>query len=309
MRGGLLVSLVFHAFIYIVAYLGIPYLDPEPLIPETPIFVEVVNVASVSNPPPPPPPVDPEPSEVKPVVRQAPLSQREELPVSIRKPIRNSEPEPKISQILPEPKPEPISKPARAIKAKREPEAKFKPRPNLSKIRPPRKPKSPDSFASVLKTLEAMEKKMVKSARNSKKKDLVQKKSNFEESIANALNSESQNRHNSSLPVSMSEEDAIKKHFQRCWNVPAGAKDAKAIKVELKIKFQQDGSVHSVKILNSARMRTDPFFRTSAEAAQRAVLHPKCKKLSMPPNKFPDWQSKYNQWQTTTLNFDPRDMF
>ena len=307
MRGGLLVSLVFHAFICIVAYLGLPYLDPEPLITETPIFVEVVNVTSESNPP--PPPMVPEPKEVKPLDQQAPLSQTEELPVSPRELMEISEPEPTISELFPEPKPEPITKLVLKIKAKRKSEAKLKPKSTFSKIRPPRKPKSPDSFESVLKTLEAMEKKKLGSDNNTKKKDFVEKKSNFEESIASALNSESQNRHNSNLPVSMSEEDAIKRHFQRCWNVPAGAKDAKAIKVELKIRFQQDGSVRSVKILNSARMRTDPFFRTSAEAAQRAVLHPKCKKLSMPPNKFPDWQSKYKQWQTTTLNFDPRDMF
>ena len=307
MRGGLLVSLVFHAFICIVAYLGLPYLDPEPIITDTPVYVEFGDPTSESNPP--PPPVVPEPEEVKPLNRQAPLSQTEELPVSPRRSMEISETELKISQMSPEPKPEPITKPKPPIEAKQEPKAKFKPISTLSKLRPPRKPKSPDSFASVLKTLEAMEKKKPKSADNPKKKDLVEKKPNFEDSIANALNSDSQNRHNSNLPVSMSEEDAIKRHFQRCWNVPAGAKDARAIKVELKIRFQQDGSVRSVKILDSARMRTDPFFRISAEAAQRAVLHPKCKKLSMPSNKFPDWQSKYKQWQTTTLNFDPRDMF
>ena len=307
MRGGLLVSLVFHAFICIVAYLGLPYLDPEPLITDTPVYVEFVDLTGESNPP--PPPVVPEPEEVKPLNRQAPLSQTEELPVSPRRSMEISETELKISQMSPEPKPEPITKPKPPIEAKQEPTAELKPSSTLLKIRPPRKPKSPDSFASVLKTLEAIEKKKSKSVNNPKMKDLVEKKPNFENSIANALNSPSQNRHNSNLPVSMSEEDAIKRHFQRCWNVPAGAKDAKAIKVELKIRFQQDGSVRSVKILNSARMRTDPFFRTSAEAAQRAVLHPKCNKLSMPPNKFPDWQSKYKQWQTTTLNFDPRDMF
>ena len=307
MRGGLLVSLVFHAFICIVAYLGLPYLDPEPLITDTPVLVEFVDAKSESNPP--PPPEVSEPEEVKPLDRQAPLSQAEELPISSRRSMEISESEPKISQMSPEPKPEPITKPKPAIEAKQEREAGFKPSSTLSKLRPPRKPNPPDSFASVLKTLEAMEKKRPKSASNAKKKDLVEKKPNFEDSIANALNSDSQNRHNSNLPVSMSEEDAIKRHFQRCWNVPAGAKDARAIKVELKIRFQQDGSVRSVKILDSARMRTDPFFRTSAEAAQRAVLHPKCNKLSMPPNKFPDWQSKYKQWQTTTLNFDPRDMF
>ncbi|MBB54522.1 MAG: hypothetical protein CMF67_09120 [Magnetovibrio sp.] len=79
--------------------------------------------------------------------------------------------------------------------------------------------------------------------------------------------------------------------------------------VELEIRFQQDGTVRSVQVLDSLRMRSDPFFRTSAEAAQRAVLHPKCNKLSMPEVRFPDWQAKYQKWQKMTLVFDPKDMF
>ena len=79
--------------------------------------------------------------------------------------------------------------------------------------------------------------------------------------------------------------------------------------VELAIYFHQDGAVRSVQVLDPQRMRSDPFFRTSAEAAQRAVLHPKCNQLSMPADQFPDWQAKYQKWQKMTLVFDPKDMF
>ena len=153
------------------------------------------------------------------------------------------------------------------------------------------------------------EKKVEEQKEKEKKKEKTDQKSTFEKSIAAALKSTSQKRHNPSLPVSMSETDAIRKHFQRCWNVPAGAKDAEGMVVELEIRFQQDGAVRSVQVLDSVRMRRDPFFRTSAEAAQRAVLHPKCNKLSMPADQFPDWQTKYQKWQKMTLVFDPKDMF
>ena len=154
-----------------------------------------------------------------------------------------------------------------------------------------------------------MQKDKPKPKEKEKKNEKTDHTSTFEKSIAAALKSTSQKRHNPSLPVSMSETDAIRKHFQRCWNVPAGAKDAEGMVVELEIRFQQDGAVRSVQVLDSVRMRRDPFFRTSAEAAQRAVLHPKCNKLSMPADQFPDWQTKYQKWQKMTLVFDPKDMF
>ena len=84
-------------------------------------------------------------------------------------------------------------------------------------------------------------------------------KSAFEESIAAALKSTSQKRHNPSLPVSMSETDAIRKHFQPCWNVPAGAKDAEDMVVELEIRFQQDGTVRSVQVLDPCACGTILF--------------------------------------------------
>ena len=63
MRVGFFSSLVFHVAVTIVAYLGVPYLKPEPLISESAIFVDVVDVAENSNPLPPQP--EPEAEEAK----------------------------------------------------------------------------------------------------------------------------------------------------------------------------------------------------------------------------------------------------
>ena len=54
-------------------------------------------------------------------------------------------------------------------------------------------------------------------------------------------------------------------------------------------------------IADTSRMG-DPFFRTAAESALRAVLNPRCNPLKVPPRK-------YETWKSVTLSFDPRDMF
>ena len=297
MRRALVISLFFHVAVSTIAYFGVPYLDPEPLITENPIFVDVVNAADESNPP--PQQLAPEPK----------VQKAKELSTITPEPI--VEPEP---QLIPEtqvevadlpPKPEHASEPEPKIEKKIIPKPKIKAK--LKNIRPPKKPKPPDAFTSVLKTLEAMAK--TRPDKKPKPKDLKDEMATFEEAIAVALNSNPKQNYDPHLPVSMSETDAIRKHFQSCWNVPAGAKGAEDMVVELEIRFLQDGSVRSVQVLNSARMRMDSFFKITAEAAQRAVLHPRCNKLSMPPDKFPNWQSKYQRWQKMTLVFDPKDMF
>ena len=57
----------------------------------------------------------------------------------------------------PDPKPEPVAEP--------KPKPKPKPKPMLAGIRPPKKPKPPNAFASVLKTLTAMQKDKPKQAK------------------------------------------------------------------------------------------------------------------------------------------------
>ena len=100
--------------------------------------------------------------------------------------------------------------------------------------------------------------------------------------------------------LTISEKDAIRRQFYRCWIVPAGAKNIKDYKVSLKLKLNVDGEVVNTVIMNKENMK-NTFFRTLAESALRAVNHPDCKKLKVP-------KKKYETWKETILDFDPSVM-
>lgn len=100
--------------------------------------------------------------------------------------------------------------------------------------------------------------------------------------------------------LTISEKDAIRRQFYRCWIVPAGAKNIKDYKVSIKLKLNSEGEVVSSKIINKINSN-NTFFRTLAESAIRAVNHPDCKKLKVP-------SKKYDTWKETILDFDPSVM-
>jgi hypothetical protein len=100
--------------------------------------------------------------------------------------------------------------------------------------------------------------------------------------------------------LTISEKDAIRRQFYRCWIVPAGAKNIKDYKVSLRLKLNEEGEVINSKIINKSKMN-NTFFRTLAESAVRAVNHPDCKKLKVP-------KKKYETWKETILDFDPSVM-
>ena len=100
--------------------------------------------------------------------------------------------------------------------------------------------------------------------------------------------------------LTISEKDAIRRQFYRCWIVPAGAKNIKDYKVSIRLKLNEDGEVINSKIINNSKMNNS-FFRTLAESAVRAVNHPDCKRLKVP-------KKKYETWKETILDFDPSVM-
>ena len=100
--------------------------------------------------------------------------------------------------------------------------------------------------------------------------------------------------------LTISEKDAIRRQFYRCWIVPAGAKNIKDYKVSIRLKLNEEGEVIYSKIINNSQMN-NTFFRTLAESAVRAVNHPDCKKLKVP-------KKKYETWKETILDFDPSVM-
>ena len=100
--------------------------------------------------------------------------------------------------------------------------------------------------------------------------------------------------------LTISEKDAIRRQFYRCWIVPAGAKNIKEYKVSIKLKLNKNGEVINSKLINKSNL-DNPFFRTLAESAIRAVNHPDCKRLKVPVKK-------YETWKETILDFDPSVM-
>src|SRR5262249_46343504 len=95
-------------------------------------------------------------------------------------------------------------------------------------------------------------------------------------------------------------EAAIREQVEQCWNVPAGARDATDLIVEIRVLLNRDGSVLDARIVDTTRAASDTFYRTAAESARRAVLL--CSPLrNLPPDR-------YDAWRDITLRFDPKEM-
>jgi len=101
--------------------------------------------------------------------------------------------------------------------------------------------------------------------------------------------------------LSASEVDMVREQISRCWNVPAGARDAKDMVVELRVVVEPDGMVQQATIVDQGRLAGDPFFRAAAESARRAFFNPQCRPLRLPPDK-------YETWKDMVVDFSPKDL-
>jgi outer membrane biosynthesis protein TonB len=212
-------------------------------------------------------------SNVKPQ-EQAP--QPEKKPLEEKKVEKKPTVEAKKAEEKPQPKPEPLKKDVVKI-----PEKKVE-----KKVE---KKKKTDDLESILKSVK-------ETAKSEEAKKPAEK----------AISHPSQNKaisqtYDSTLPLSLSEKDAIAGQFKRCWNVPAGAKDAKDLVVTLHLSLSADGSVTNVEMArDQSRYNSDTYFRAAADSAMRAVRQ--CSPLK---NLSAD---KYGSWHEMELTFDPKDM-
>ncbi len=101
--------------------------------------------------------------------------------------------------------------------------------------------------------------------------------------------------------LTISELDAIRRQIEACWNIPAGARDAENLIVDISVVMNPDGTVQRAEIIDRSRLTGDPFYRAVAASALRAVLHPRCSPLTLPPQK-------YQQWRRFTLSFNPKGL-
>lgn len=173
---------------------------------------------------------------------------------------------------------------------KKKEEKKKKPKPK-EKEKPKEKPK-PKKKEEKKQDLDAI----LKSVADAAQKEEGKKPQKANKEVKKAVS----DTYNPSLPMGMSEIDAIRSQFIKCWNLPAGARNAHELRIVVDVRLRANGSVISAELAqDKGRYYQDGFFRAAADSAVRAVY--KCSPLKgLPPEK-------YETWKFLQLSFDPRD--
>lgn len=266
-------SVGLHLALVIAATVSLPWLKRDFVIPP-PISIELVDVSKVTETDkvaPAPVPKQEEKKEEPPATPPAPSNtSTEPTPVPKEKVKEEEKPDEKKEKQEAEALPDKKKKEEKKKEEKKKEEVKEKPK----------------DFASVLKNL--AEPKPV--APPTDQPDL-KADGKPEEGQKAPLGSK----------LTMSEEDALRRQLEGCWNVPFGAKDAGEIVVEIFMVINPDRTLREARIVDTARYNSDTFFRAMADSALRAVRNPLCSPFQLPADK-------YDLWKTTTVNFNPSQM-
>ncbi len=277
-------------------------------------------------------PAEPAPPEREPANAGAPpepepAPQPEQAASAASPPAPQSAPEPERAKAGPPDVPKPSTKPdlqlARAAQAEPEPEPKSEPEPaetsqpatqqpaDTAGSAPPKprtKPRvrlkdSPeqkdaaeaDQLTSILKDVE------------SELSEAAQRRENDAEKAPSKTDTPAPTQQAKTEPTPKAREQLsasqiadVRRQLQDCWRVPAGAKNAANLVVEIAVRLNRDGSVRHAEIATTDRMN-DSFYRAAAESALRAVH------ICSPLEGLP--VDKYGTWQRMRLTFDPEEMF
>ena len=300
---GIALSVALHLVLGSLFIFGLPRLFAPPPPEEMPMAVELVTVAPETratrpNPNPPRPNAKPEvpvadaplprPEPVPPIPTPVPPPSAE-APPPAPEPPKLPEPKPAPPPLLkpPEPKPEPPkpTEKAEAPRPKEKPEPPQQMAKNESKVE--QKRYDPSQFEALLKNLATQP--------TAASPDPPPQRAR----IASARPS-SQPRAPLGSQITASEVDLVRQQIARCWNVPAGARDAKDLVVEIRVVVDPDGTVRQATIVDQGHL-SDPFFRAAAESARRAFFNPLCRPLRLPSDK-------YAIWKDLVVDFSPKDI-
>jgi outer membrane biosynthesis protein TonB len=298
---GVALSAALHVVVGILLIVGLPKLFDPPTPEEMPVAVQLVTIAPETratrpNPNQPRPDAKPEIFAETPAAKPEPKPEPPPPPVPPSSaavppaPETAKPPEPKPAPSLPlkppEPKPEP--KPVEKVEA---PRPKAKPEPTSQMVKNESKPEQkkydPGQFEALLKNLARQQSAPSPDAPPQKARDASAKAS-------------SQPRAPLGGQLTASELDLIRQQIARCWNVPAGARDAKDLVVEIRVVVDRDGTVQQATIVDQGRLG-EPFFRAAAESARRAFFNPQCRPLHLPAEK-------YAIWKDLVVDFSPKDI-
>jgi len=276
LRNSLIISTCLHIGMLVFMYFGLPHVF-KPLPPLLrPIPIDIVEIGAITNTR-----IGKE-EEAKPIASQS----------------TKPEPPQKTEIKPPEPANKPEVKPTEQKAEKAEdlallPKPKEKPVPP-KQVEAEKRQEQPDQLASVLKNVAKLKPQGAKSD---------EPKADAKRGAANVTGGAQEGGFGPALSdrLTISQEDALRRQIQQCWNIPAGARNAESLVVEVLIEMNPDRTVREARVVDQNRMATDPFFRAAAESALRALRNPKCTPLELPPDQ-------YEQWKTILFNFDPRDM-
>lgn len=296
MGKGAILSGLLHGVVILLLLAGLPELFRRELEPPPVIPIEIVNIADITQAPDlkVKPKVDgpetkkeekPEPPKPIPVVEKVPEPEPEPKPEP--EPEKTPEPEPK-----PEPVPEPEAIPEVTMddllapieeEKKKEEKAQEKPK-EKPKDKPKEKKKKAKPKKDFMKLLNNIEKTETSSDGPAQ-----------QEQDENSTSDHAAN--NISTVLSITELDLIRRQLAACWNVPAGARDAKDLKVHLRLEMDPDGTVRKAVVTGSTG--NESYKQAAEDSALRAVRNPKCSPLKLPLDR-------YESWKVVTLTFDPQ---
>ena len=269
MRYSLIISFVLHSVVFTATMIGLPIFNTPKLDIPPIIQVELIEIAEKTNVP-----------EIS--------KKQEEEKVKPKK--KEKKEEKKINQPVIEPKDEKSNKKVKDP-SKEEKIVKDKIETKMIESMPIQRPeiKKEDKF-DPLKLAELIDKQKDTITEKEDTKDLEYESLDKTESISKKL--------------TLSEEDAIRAQFMKCWSIPLGMPYDETYIVKIKIFLNKDGSLSKPpEMLQHERMNKpgEEYFRTLAESAIRAVR--RCDPLK----KVPDI-NRYDDWKTLQLNFDPREI-
>ncbi len=296
--GAAISSFLLHLCVALLVFFGLPsFFEPEFDMTQS-IAVEIVTVAEISNPPPPtpapkpepvdtadiPPPPDPlpEPDPVPPEPEALPeppppepAPKPEVVEAPPPPPAPEPEPEPEVVEPPPEPEPEVVEAPPPPLKPERLAALDVDTPPA-----PPSKPKPPakkQQFDTLLQNLAESAPKPP-----APEPEIEQAAPEPTPSTVTSARDE---------PLSMTVSDSIRRQVEEKWSVPAGARDAGELDVEIYISLLPDGTVRKAEIVDRARMLQPggEYYRSMAESALRAVLQAS-PLHDLPPDRYEDWR-------------------
>lgn len=173
-------------------------------------------------------------------------------------------------------------------------------------IKSPEKPKKPavKETKPIAKKTEAKKPAKKQTAPKPNEYDTLLKNlladTSAEEELEKKIDKTSKGPYDADRPLSMGIKDSIRKQIEKCWNPPAGNKDAGALKILVQISFKQDGTVEQVKLVDMAKYNSNELYRVAADAALRAVYK------ASPLQDLP--VDQYDSWKNIEFYFDPSNL-